>query len=120
MPTISATSLRNGSSVSFRIGGDSPGTSPVVSHVFHVSHVSHVPPYGSEANCRVGWLRSSPPGTRMLFWCRPGGRCCSAGNPVLKLNPCTDDTWPSGLVGCSGWAILLHVSLVNGTRTPAR
>jgi len=25
------------------------------------------------------------PGTRMLFWCRPGGRCCSAGNPVLKL-----------------------------------
>ena len=46
--------------------------------------------------------------------------CCSADNPVLKLNLCTDDTWSSGLVSCSGWAILLHVSLVNGTRTPAR
>src|SRR6266581_5408989 len=34
--------------------------------------------------------------------------------------PCTDDTWSSGLVGSLGWAILLHVSLVNGTRTPAR
>ena len=41
-------------------------------------------------------------------------------NPVLKLNSCTDDTWSSGLVGCSRWGIQLHVSLVNGTRTPAR
>ena len=52
--------------------------------------------------------------------CPYARRCCSADNPVLILNPCTDDTWSSGLVGCSRWAILLHMSLVNGTRTPAR